>query len=29
MNYESATIVKRDTPTNQHMYVESDASVTC
>lgn len=29
MNYESATIVKPDTPTNQHMYVESDASVTC
>jgi hypothetical protein len=29
MNYESATIVEPDTPINQHMYVESDASVTC
>lgn len=29
MNYESATIVEPNTPTNQHMYIESDASVTC
>lgn len=29
MIYESATIVEPDTPTNQHMYVETDASVTC